>query len=157
MESHQPLDKNLSDQLELNGRAINYLREAAKWGKFIGIIGFVMIGIFVVFAVFMGAIFGGTAAMSNMSYGMGAMSGGMITGTYLVMALIYFFPTLYLYRFSVRTARALRDSNSELLTDGVGQLKSMFKFMGILMIVIIGLYAIIFIFAAIIGAAGLAM
>lgn len=157
MDVQQPLDKNLTEELELNGRAIGYLREAAKWGKFIGIMGFVMIGLFVVFAVFMGAIFGSTSALTGMSSGMGAMNGGLITGTYLVMALLYFFPVLYLYRFSVRTGKALRNKDSELFSDGVGQLKSMFKFMGILAIIIIGMYAIMLIFAAIAGAAGLAM
>lgn len=153
MDTQEPLDNNLTEELELNSRAIAYLREAAKWGKFIAILGFVMIGIFVIFAVFMGAIFGSTSALAGMDTGMGAMSGGMITGTYLIMALLYFFPTLYLYRFSVRTAAAIGNKDSELFSDGIGQLKSLFKFMGILAIITIGMYVIVLIFAAIAGAA----
>ena len=156
MELHEQLDAGLSENLELNDMALGYLAEAAKWGKFIAIVGFVMIGFFVIFALFFGAIIGNVSSILEGS-GMDAMNGGIVTGMYLAMTVLYFFPTLYLYKFSVKTAAALREKSSLGFALGAGYLKSMFKFMGILLIVIIGMYALMLVFIVIMAATDMAM
>ena len=81
----------------------------------------------------------------------------MISILYLLMALLYFFPSLYLYRFSEKANRALDKKDSNELEVALGNLKSTFKFYGIAAIVIISLYLLIFIFAGLGGGLGAMM
>jgi len=148
------LDNNVSGTgLDIGGTSRSYLLETAKWSKFLAILGFVMIGLFVVLAIgigfFMGsqfdAIMGGASVMG--SIGIAAM--------YLLIALLYFFPILYLYRFATQMRAAIDNNNQGALDQSFGNLKSCFKFMGIMMLVIIIFYALMLIFgigAGIMGA-----
>ena len=153
MEDDNLLDSNMNDGFVITEASRGYLRETAKWAKFLAIVGFVIMGFLVLFGLFFGAIMGST--MSGLEdAGLGAGIGaGAFGAIYVVMALLYFFPTLYLYRFATRTKQALLDSDSEGLAWGLEQLKSTFKFMGIMMIVILALYALMFLFAIVFGAA----
>ncbi|MFK7937498.1 MAG: hypothetical protein AB8G22_28540 [Saprospiraceae bacterium] len=158
MEYSQPLDSGMyAGGLELETAAREYLRESAKWAKFLSIVGFVMIGFMVIAAFFVGAMF---STMGNFQgidgadelAGLGMLSGGFITAMYLAFAALYFFPTLYFYRFSTKTKLAIESGSSTDLTAGLENLKSCFKFWGIFMIVILGIYALFFV----IGIAGAA-
>ena len=72
--------------------------------------------------------------------------------TYLLMALLYYFPTRYLYNFAVKMKLAIQNSQQNNLEDGFENLKSLFKFSGIFMIVILSIYGLVFL----IGLIGLA-
>jgi hypothetical protein len=61
---------------------------------------------------------------------------------YAVFAIVYFFPLLYLYKFSVKIESALKTLSAEKLEIGLFNLKKHFRFMGILTIVMIALYPI---------------
>lgn len=68
---------------------------------------------------------------------------GMKVGMFIGMvlgSLLYFFPCLYLYRFSAQAKIAVEAEDQESLTSSMQNLKSMFKFMGILTIILISLY-----------------
>ncbi|MFT5748289.1 MAG: hypothetical protein ACI9XO_004794 [Paraglaciecola sp.] len=121
-----------------------YLQEAAKWGKFLAIVGFVFIGIIALIAVFAGSIMG--TMMGELGGGHGFPGGGIfLTVLYLGIAALYFFPCLYLYKFSTQTKMALLTNSTQGLSESLKNLKSMFKFMGIFTAVILSLYALIFI------------
>lgn len=134
-----------SQELTINTAIKSYLQQSAKWGKFLSIIGFVFIGLMTILAFSMGALLstlgqagGPFAAMGAM----GAMGGGVITFIYLLFALFYFFPTLYLFKFSSKTLKALKNNTQIDMTEAFSNLKSMFKFWGIFMIVILSFYGI---------------
>ena len=126
---------------------MGYLRIAAKWGKFLAIVGFVMIGLIVLFGVFFGTIMGSAmgGAMGAAMPG-GEMMGGALatfmTVLYLLFAVLYFFPVLYLYRFSDKMQVGLRVQSPDVVLESFRNLKSLFKFMGVLTIVILGFYAL---------------
>jgi hypothetical protein len=84
--------------------------------------------------------------------GTSMMNGTFLTVFYLLVALLYFFPVYYLFQFSVKMKAALAQQSSELLQQAFENLKSHYKFMGILMIVVLGFYVIILAFAGL-GAA----
>lgn len=138
----------LDMDVQLTQASKAYLSEAARWARFLGIVGFIFIGLFVIMALFMGSMFSSMPGME----GAGALGGGFITAIYLVFAAIYFFPTLYLYRFGTRTKVALANYDTDGLTDGLGNLKSTFKFMGILTIIMLGLYGLLFLIGIFAGA-----
>lgn len=140
--------------MQLNASALEFLRESAKWSKFLAIMGFIGIGFMVLAAIFMSTIMA-TLPNENSIPLAGAMK-GFLGGIYLVMAALYFFPVYYLYKFSNDTKIALQTNNDDLLATGLGHLKSHYKYLGIMMIVILSLYALVFVGAIIFGIAAAA-
>lgn len=131
------LDNNISnDGVEINSQISNYLKETAKWTNFLSVVGFVMIGLMVIGA------FMAMAVGSSFS-GPGAAAGGL---AYLLMALLYFFPILYMYNFSKKIKIGLNSSIQSEVELAFENLKKMFKYMGVLMIVILSIYAIFLLF-----------
>lgn len=125
----------------LNDQMRSYINEIAKWTYFLSILGFIFLGFMVLGSLFAGLMFG--SLTRELGYG---MSGGLITLLYLGGALLYFFPIFYLFRFSTKAKAATRSGSDSELTDAFQNLKSHYKFVGILTIVILGLYVIFFLF-----------
>jgi Family of unknown function (DUF5362) len=142
---------NLFD-LHLDQSSINYLGEAARWSRFLAIIGFIYCGLMVLCGLFIGSIMsmlapamgGGESAFSTI--------GSAFTGFFVIsFALLLFFPAYYLFNFSTKLRRAIQNNDQPVLTESLKNLKSFFKFYGILVIVLLSFYILIFI-AGIIGA-----
>ena len=146
------MEENLTEntsELKLNNYAIGFLKETAKWVNFLAIMGFIGIGLIVIIAIFAGAIF--SALPDSNPYA--EISGGIITVIYLLIAVLYFFPVLYMYRFADKMKTALRRNDEDALTDAFMHLKSHYKFIGILTIVMLAFYALGFILTLIGGLA----
>ena len=141
-------------ELQLNQTAVQYLKESAKWSLFLAIMGFIGIAFMIIAAISMGTLMSSGLGSSP---GMGAMAGmgGILSGVYIVMALLYFFPIYYLYKYATDMKNALNSRNNEMLTGALGYLKSHHKFLGVSMIVIISLYILIFVGAIIFGMSGM--
>ena len=141
-------------ELQLDQPSTAYLGEAAKWAKFLAIMGFIFCMLFVVFALFAGTIMG--AAMSAAGSGIPSMFGsGIVTVFYLLIAALYFFPCLYLFKFSSQLQDAIRDHEQNKLQGSFKNLKSCFKFLGILTIISIAIYVLFIIGALVMGVGAL--
>ena len=138
--SHDVLD-NVSGSgtdFSLSPQAIAFLTETRKWVNFLSILGFIAIGFMVLSGLFFGTIMG---AMMG-STGMGAMGGSAFFGViYIFIALIYFFPVMYLYKFGTKLKTALANRDSKSLEQSFENLKSHYKFVGILAIIGLSFYA----------------
>ena len=151
-------DSQGNSNISLQVEAEPLLKEAAKWGKILAIFGFISIGFFVLLSLYM-FIAGGSAALlggmrnSPMGTSFAGILGASMGFTYLIFAVLYFFPTNYLYKFSTKVATALKNGDTHSLTQGFGNLKSCFKFIGIMMIVMLCLY----VFAFVLGIIGYIM
>jgi hypothetical protein len=140
MERYKPAntgaDQNLFE-LQIDQQSITYLGETARWAKFLSVMGFAMCGVMIISALFAGTIlasfskFGSNDALGS-TMGLG---GAFISLLYIVIALLYFFPCLYLYNFSVKMQTALRNSDQTNLNVSLSNLRSCFKFVGILTII----------------------
>ncbi len=131
--------------IQLDSLAKTYLKETAKWAKFLAILGMVMMGFIILIGITMMVSMGSLSALSPE---LGMMSGMMGIGlglVYIVMALIYVYPIWKLYEFANLTKKALMSEDSDLLTQAFGAQKSMFKFWGILMVILLGIYALVFV------------
>ena len=140
------MEKNAITELEqliVNSRSKSFLRETAKWTKFLSIMGFIGIGIIIIFSFFAGTIFENLPNTEPMPIDLGMT----LTITYLVLAVIYFFPIYYLFQFSNKMKAALLTKNDETLSDAFEVLKSHYKFVGVLTIIMLSLYALVFLFA----------
>jgi hypothetical protein len=149
------MEQNTSNLFELHvdPQSNAYLGETARWAKFLAIVGFVMCGLIVLLGIFFGTLF--SSFGDSMGMGMGGVGIGAAF-MYILIALLWFFPCLFLYRFAVRTQVALRNNEQQNLTAGLANLKSYFKFVGILTIIFVSIYLLIFLFAMLgAGMAGL--
>jgi hypothetical protein len=137
----------------LGDSAIYYLSEARKWAKLIAIISFVGIGLMVMMGVIMGLVMDSLTSAAGQS----AMpfSGSVFMVVYIAIAIVYFFPVYYLFRFSVDMGNALASGSEEVMTSAFQYLKSHYKFIGILMIVSIAVSILVMIGAILAGIFGL--
>ncbi|MCI2228331.1 DUF5362 domain-containing protein [Polaribacter sp. MSW13] len=129
------------EQLTLNGRSKSFLKETAKWSFFLSIVGFISLGFLVLLAIFAGAIFNDIPEAKQVPFDLGMV----MTIIYLIMAILYFFPIFYLFKFSKKMKLALLTKNDETLSDAFEMLKSHYKFIGVFTIILLSLYALIFI------------
>jgi hypothetical protein len=86
-----------------------------------------------------------SSSMVAPGFGMGNTA---IVFLYAGLALLYFFPCLYLFRFAQKMKQALNHSDQESLITSLGNLKACFRFMGILTIVVLGIYLLVIVIAA---------
>ena len=138
-------------ELQLNESAKEFLKETAKWAYFLSILGFIGIGFIVSAAVLAGAIFTtiGSIMPGEIMGKFGSAFGIIMAVVYLLIAALYFFPIYYLNRFSSNLKAALRDNNSEKLTNSFEYLKSHYKFIGIFALIMLCFYALIIVFMTI--------
>ncbi len=140
--------------LEIDNLIKSHLYEAAKWGKFLAIMGFIICGLIILIGIFFGSIMGKFAGADEaLGGGMMAGMGAMMAVVYVVIAVVYFFPCLYLFRFATKMKTALNGNDQAQLNASFENLKSMFKFVGILTVIILVLYAVLFLFAIVAGVA----
>lgn len=142
-------------KLELTSLSINHIQESAKWGKFIAIIGFIMVGLLLLIAVIMAFVLPGInlselQGVQGMNNNPGAemLQNGMgtfLAFIYLLIAVLYFIPILFLYNYSSKSIQAIKSTDSELLTAAFNNMRKQYKYVGILTIIVIALYALAFI------------
>ena len=140
------------ENLVIDWRSKEFLKETAKWTKFLAILGFVGIGLMVLGSLVM--LFAPSSLMSNGDFPFGGKIFMMLL--YLAFAVLYYFPISYLYQFSENTKKAIENNDNNAIRDALEFLKSHYKFMGILTIILLSFYAII-IFIGLIGAGTAAM
>lgn len=129
-------DPKQTDHL-LTQQAIVFLSETRKWAKFLSILGFIGVGFLVIVSIVVGVTLSTIGNIPNTPFPI-----GLISVIYLVIAALYFLPVLYLYKFSQFTGTALKNNSPSDLTTGLENLKSHYKFLGIVAIVFLSLYPI---------------
>lgn len=151
MEEHS-VNENL--EMKLNESAKDFLKETAKWAYFLSVLGYVGIGFIVLAGLFAGTLFSAMGKMNPAMSSMGSSFGIVMTVVYVLIGAIYFFPVYYLNKFASNAKMACATNDSEKLTLSFQYLKSHYKFIGIMTLVVFSLY-ILMIIGAVIG--GLAM
>jgi amino acid transporter len=82
------------------------------------------------------------ASMSLAFEGASVMGGTMFTVIYVLLAALWFFPCLYLFRFATNMQHALNNNEQDKLITSFQNLKSHYRFIGILIIIMLAFYAI---------------
>jgi hypothetical protein len=131
--------------LTVDAESIIYLEETRKWASFLAIIGFIGVAFLLLAGIFF------TSIMSMFAATLPAVIPGFFGMIYVLIALLYFFPCLYLYRFSTQMKKALHQTDQEKLTSSFGNLKSLFRFMGLCTVVVLSIYLIILLTVVIFG------
>lgn len=155
------MENQFSGSTSLFGLSINEntkvdLADAARWARFLAIFGFVMCGLIALTGFFAGSIlsmFADSGEMEELE-GMSSAVGVGMAFFYILIAAIYFIPCLFLFRFANKMKIALSSNDQEALNNSFQNLRSMFRFFGIVSIIMIALYAIILLIA-LVGAAAM--
>jgi len=117
-----------------------HLYETARWAKFLAICGFILLFLMIVYSLYM--IMNFSTVMNNMEelgdlYGSKGIMSGMGTMVfifYIIMAIICFFPFLFLFRFAGKMKTALASNEQAILNDSFRNLKFYYQYIGILTI-----------------------
>ena len=144
-------NQNLSEvkkELVIDSNTKNNLDETRKWNMFFAILGFIGIG-FMALAALVLLIVGifGSSYWNNRE----AVMFGGLTILYLAFGAVYFFPILYLLKFSTHMKNAIEKTEQSKLILAFDYLKSHYKFVGILTIVLFGVYILAAIVIALVG------
>ena len=148
MENSEEIVKS-ETRLEFNPEIRFYLTEAARWGRFLAIAGYIGLG-FILLAAIVLLLVG--SAGSRIAHELGFTS--LVAIIYIAIGVVYYFPVSYLDKFSRKMRDGLVANDQDTVTEGFENLKSLYKFLGIMTIVVLSLYALILIFAVIGGLAG---
>ena len=129
--------QNQKPQIILDQTAIEHLLIARKWSSFLSIIGFVIIGIMILSMI-------GTMFLSSKF-----PEDALVRWTALVqivplaiMMVIYGIPIYYLYQFGKHSKSAINTHDSVAMTVAFQYLKLHYRFMGILVIVVLVFYIV---------------
>lgn len=128
----------LPDDLQFTDTIGVYLGETARWGRFLSIAGFIMSGLFVLMAFTLPGLISKGAYQLDTPLGTEFITG--MTVNFLVIALLVFLPSMFLVRFSRRMKEALNEASQGALENSFENLKSVFKYYGILTLVVLGIY-----------------
>ncbi len=135
---------NTESNLILNSEAMSYLNGIRKWTKFFAIMGAIGIGLMIVLALTIGTIF---AALNDSMYNQSMpVPTFFITIIYLFFAGLYVYPTYTLFKFSSEMKLTLSNKDSMGATRAFKFLNNHFQYVGILSIVIMSLYILVFLF-----------
>lgn len=141
---NQSIDAGFSNAGQITMQIQENLRIAGKWGRFLAILGFIGLGFMIMGSVTVFAL----VSNSGVSGSNGITMAGVGT-LYLLIGILYFFPTLFLLRLSNAALRTGLHGNEVDLEEMTLNLKKLFKFIGILTIITIGIYILVIIFSLI--------
>lgn len=134
---------------EVSGFAIDHLYQAAKWAGFLALVGLISLGLTALMLVFLMFSVGTIAAFSDVPGLGGASALSSISG--LVILAFYALPIWWLYSFSTNIKQAIANRDNLKIEEGLNFLRKHYKFIGILTAIVLGMYALMLIFAIIGG------
>lgn len=121
------------------------LSDASKWARFLAIVGMVLLLLMIAFGVFFSTLLSsrmGDLDAEATSGWRSAMGVGMAV-VYIIIAVIWFFPLLFLLRFANAMRTALNGNNQDALNASFANLKRCFKYIGIVTIILLVIYAVV--------------
>lgn len=132
----------------------DHLAEAARWAKFLAVMGFIGCVILVVAGIIMSVLFSYIGALSTKYSHSGisvnpARMSSILGVIYILISVILFFRYLFLYRFADKMKSGLRMRSQDQINESFKNLKKMFRYAGIITIIGVLCYIIFFIAGAI--------
>lgn len=137
----------------LTNESAAFLLKAAKWGKFLAILGFIVTGLMLVGGILMGFILG--ALPEEMMPLNMPVSTRIFSFIYIIIAGIYIAPVIFLNSFCNNAIKSVQFSSTENLTIALRNLKNLFVFVGISTIVVLSFYVIILLVVGVAAVASL--
>lgn len=127
---------------QLTAESITYLLKAARWGKFLAILGFIVSGLLIVGGIAMSFILNKVSGTDELVPINLPFSTVFLSIIYIIFACIYLIPVIFLNTFSNNAIKAVNISSTEKMTTSLRNLKNLFVFIGVSTIVILTLYTL---------------
>ncbi|WP_410220630.1 DUF5362 family protein [Pedobacter sp.] len=118
----------------------SYIYDMAKWANFLAIVGFFVSALLVLTAMGMSAAMTANPELGKLMGPMGGVGASVFGIMFFVQAVIVFVPSLLLVQYAGKAKNGVLYGNQESLSDAFSRLKTLFRFWGILTIVIIVFY-----------------
>ncbi|MFD2288409.1 hypothetical protein GJU39_03915 [Pedobacter petrophilus] len=132
----------------------SYIYDITKWAKFLSFVGFALAALLVLVSFSVPSLLGSNPALAKQFGALGQGGSMAITIIYLALGLFYFYPSLLLLRISNNGKQGVLFGSQESLNTAMQNVKSLFKFWGIITIaVIVGYFLLIFMVGAGMGIA----
>jgi hypothetical protein len=122
--------------IEIDEITLRHLKSAGKWSMFIGIIGFILLGIIIVAGILAGTFL---AAFNTGDTGT-KLPDAVVMAIVLSIGVICLFHVFFLVRFSKHASNAVRLHDSNEFKKAVKSLKLYFVYIGILIIILLSGY-----------------
>ena len=153
----EEIDLQEIQPLILDDFAQQQLAYASRWTKFLGIFGMVICCLLLLagFVFFLMPAPDNSAAYTALRYrqyrrpGFAGLGFGFVGFLYLVIAVVHFFPSLYLLQFAEKIKKGLLSRDQDTLNGAFQKLKTFFRYSGIVVIVVASFYLLILLFAII--------
>jgi len=126
-------------------RAADMLRQTKPWVRVISVLMFIAAALMVLAGFFIVGI-----GASRAPVGIGAAAGIV----YIVMAVLYVIPAVFLWMYADRIGIFLRQRSLNSLATALQAQKSFWKFVGVVALIVICIYAVVILFAVLAGIAG---
>jgi hypothetical protein len=123
-------------KIEIDEVTLRHLKSAGKWSMFIGIIGFILLGIVIVAGILAGTFL----AAFNAGDPDSKLPDAVIVAIALITVVICLFHVFFLVRFSKHASNAVRLHDSNEFRKAVKSLKLYFVYIGILIIILLSGY-----------------
>ena len=144
MEENKPLFS-----LTIDNVSKEHLFVIARWARFLGIVILVLMGIAILATLYTATLTVDVPpGFENelRSQAQRTLRTSAIIGSLVILG-VTIPPTIFLLQFSGRIKIALLSENQELLNDSLKQLKRYFRYIGILLIILLAFYALAFLVA----------
>lgn len=142
MEDH----KELKNTLIVTEDMRSYFYDIAKWANFLAVVGFVISGFMIISAFTIGAAVQTNPELAAMLGQMGKLGTGGITVFFLLYGFAIFYPSMLMLKYSIKAKQGILYNEQNNLDEALSKLKSLFKYWGIVTIVIMVLYAMMIVF-----------
>lgn len=119
-----------------------YLLETARWTRFLAVLYLIVSGLLMIGGILTAFAIGNSANNAIAAAGIGF---GMVLA-YVLFFAIYFYPVWALYKFSKLIKASLQVSNQQQFNEALKYQKNMFKYLGVLTIVLLSIYGISIVF-----------
>lgn len=132
--------------LTIDSVTAGYLKETASWAKLLAIVGMIGCGFMVIVGIMASMAVSSVTSEYNREFSGAAPAafGAMMMVFYILLAVIYFFPCLFLLRFANHTKNAIGANDQMALNEGLRNLKATFRFIGIVTLIFISLFLLMF-------------
>jgi hypothetical protein len=124
------------NNIEIEQETLKILNSTRKWSMFMAILGFMFVGLIIVAGV-IATTFLSTLSIDESNAGFPEW---LVIISIFFIAFIYFFPVLFLFRFSKFTGIAVSTLDKKELHKAFRNLKAYFVYLGILIIIVLALY-----------------
>jgi len=119
-------EEQTEQEISIGLNTLNDLRIAGQWGKLLAVFGFIATGLLVIFAlVFL------LFPFEQLTGQVMPYPTSILGGFYLLLAVIYLFPVIYLYRFSSQAKKAFMHRDESHFNSSIQNLKILFRLTGI--------------------------